>query len=123
LWKVKKVYYPPAICETASASSEAVSAPQETEAAQPEVAQLVLTSGKPTKGGELHGATGTPRGLNLEVSQEAAKSTVSAKVSDAKEPALLVQPLQAIPLADVSEGPEANPTQPPQEGAKAKLKK
>ena len=28
----------------------------------------------------------------------------------------MVQPLQAIPLADVSEGVEANPTQPPQEG-------
>ena len=48
--------------------------------------------------------------------QDAAKSTVSAQVSDAKEPALLVQPLQAIPLADVFEGLEANPAQPPQEG-------
>ena len=27
LWKAEKVYYPPAICETASASSKAVSAP------------------------------------------------------------------------------------------------
>ena len=38
LWKAEKVHYPPAIRETASASSEAVSAPQETEAAQPEAA-------------------------------------------------------------------------------------
>ena len=42
LWKAKKVYYPPAIRETASASSEAMSALQETEAAQPEAAQLIL---------------------------------------------------------------------------------
>ena len=83
LWKAEKVYYPPGICETASTNSEAVSAPQETEAAQTEVAQLVLTPDKPTKGGELHGATETPRGLNPEMPQEAAKSIVSAQVSDA----------------------------------------
>ena len=60
--------------------------------------------------------TETPEGLNLEVPQEAAKSTVSAQVSDAEEPTLLVQPLQTIPLADVSKGLEANPAQLPQEG-------
>ena len=108
LWKAEKVHYPPAIRETASASSEAVSAPQEAEAAQ-----FVLTPDEPTNGGELHGVTETPGGLNPEVPQEAAKSTVSAQVSDAEEPALLVQPLQAIPLADVSEGLEANLARPP----------
>ena len=94
LWKAKKVYYPPAIREIASASSEAVSVPQEVEAAQPEVPQSVLTPDEPTKGGELHGATGTPGDLNLEMPREAAKSTVSVQVSDAEEPALLVWPLQ-----------------------------
>ena len=49
------------------------------------------------------------------MSQEATKPTVSARISYAEEPALLVQPLQAIPPADVSEGIEANPTQPSQE--------
>ncbi|XP_050255930.1 uncharacterized protein LOC126701666 [Quercus robur] len=88
LWKAKSVFYPPAICVTAFASSKTVSAPQETEAAQ-----LVLTPDEPTKGGELHGATKTPGGPNLDVSQEAAKSTVSAQVSDTEEAALLVQPL------------------------------
>ena len=107
------MYYPLAIRETASANSEAVSAPQETGTAQLEGAQLVFTLDEPTKGGEFHGATGTPGGLNPEVSQEAAKSIVSAQVSDAEEPVLLAQPLQAIPLADVSEGPEANPARPP----------
>ena len=48
--------------------------------------------------------------------QETAKSTVSAQISSAEELALLVQPLQAIPFADVSEGIEANPAQPSQEG-------
>ena len=59
--------------------------------------------------------TEIPGGLNPEVPQEAAKSTISAQVSDVEEPALLVQLLQAISLADVSKGLEANPTQPPQE--------
>ena len=108
LWKAEKVYYPPAIRETAFASSEAVSAPQETEAAQ-----LVLTPDESTKGGELHGVTETPGGLNPEMPQEAAKSIVSAQISDVEKPALLVQPLQVIPLADVSKGLENNPTRPP----------
>ena len=116
LWKAEKVYYPPAIRETASASSEAVSAPQEIEAAQLEAAQLIVTPDESTKGGELYEATETPGGLNPEMPQEAAKSTVSAQISDAEEPALLVQPFQAIPFADVSEGLEANPAWPPQEG-------
>lgn len=51
LWKAEKVYYPPAIRETASASSEAVSAPQEAEAARPEAAQVVPIPNEPTKGG------------------------------------------------------------------------
>ena len=67
LWKAEKVYYPPAIRETASASSEAVSAPQETEAAQPETAHLILTPDELTKRGELHGATETPVSLNPEM--------------------------------------------------------
>ena len=115
MWKAEKVYYPPAIRETTSASSEAMSALQETEAAQPEAAQLVLTPDESTKGGELRGVTEAPGGLNPEMPQEAAKSTVSAQIFDAEEPALLVQPLRAIPLANVSEGLEANPARPPQE--------
>ena len=67
LWKAEKVYYPLAIRETASASSEAMSAPQETEATQPEAAQLILAPDESTKGGELHGATETPRDPNPEM--------------------------------------------------------
>ena len=70
-----------------------MSASQETEAAQPEAIQLVLSLNEPTKGGEFHGAPETPRGLNLDVSQEATKPTVSARISYAEEPALLVQSL------------------------------
>lgn len=60
--------------------------------------------------------TETPGGPNPEVPQEVAKSTISAQVSHAEEPALLVQPFQTIPLADVFKGLEANPARLPKEG-------
>ena len=44
--------------------------------------------------------------------QETAKSTVSAQISSAEEPALFVHSLQAILLTDVSKGTMANPAQP-----------
>ena len=78
MWKAEKVYYPPAIRETTSAHSEVVRAPQETETAQSKAAQLVPTPDEPTKGEELHEATGTPGDLNLEMPQEAIKFIVSA---------------------------------------------
>ena len=112
LRKVESVFYPPAIRETASASSETMSIPQEAEAAQSEAAQIIVIPNKSTEGGEPHEATEVPGGLNPEMPQEAAKSIVSAQISSAEEPAIFVQPLQAIPLADVPKGTEANPTQP-----------
>ena len=87
------MYYPPGIYETASANSEAVSAPQETEATQSEAAQLIVIPNESTKGEELHEAIEALGGLNPEMPQEAAKSTVSAQISDAEKPTLLVQPL------------------------------
>ena len=104
------MFYPLAICKTASASSETVSAPQETEATQ-----LIVIPNESIEGGEPHKETETSGGLNPEMPQETAKSTVSAQIFVVEELALLVQPLQVIPLADVSKGLEANPTRPPQE--------
>ena len=46
LWKAKSVFYPEAIRETASVSSEAVSIPQEAEAAQSEATQLIVIPGE-----------------------------------------------------------------------------
>ena len=44
------------------------------------------------------------------------KPTVSAQISGAEEPAIFVQPLQAIPLTDVPKSTETDPAQPSQEG-------
>ena len=48
LWKAESVFYPPAICETASASSEAMSITQEAKTAQSEAAQHIVIPGEST---------------------------------------------------------------------------
>ena len=123
LWKAEKVYYPPTIRETAPVNSETVSAPKEAEAARPEATLAVSTTNEPAEGGELLGVTETRGSSNLDAPQEAVGSIVSAKDSHAEEPPLLVQPIQTISSANVTQGPEANPTQLPKEWAKIKLKK
>ena len=116
LWKAESVFYLPAIRETASTSSETISLPQEAEVAQSEVAQIIVTSGKSTEGGEPHDATKAPGGLNPEMPKEAVESTVNAQISGAEEPAIFVQLLQAIPLTDVPKSIETDLAQPFQEG-------
>ena len=115
LWKAEKVYYPPAIRETAPANSETVSALEEVEVARPEAALAMSTPNEPAEGGELPGVTETPGSSNPEAPQEATRSIVSAQDSHAEEPPLLVQLLQTISLVNVSQGPEANPAQLPKE--------
>ena len=112
------MYYPPAIRETAPANSETVSALEEVEAAL-----AISTLNEPAEEGKLPGVAETRGSSNPEVPQEAAESIVSAQASHAKEPALLVQPLQTVPPGDVSKGPEVTLAQLPKEGVKIKLKK
>lgn len=72
LWKAKIIFYPPAIRETASASSEVASVPKEVEAAQSEATQPIVIPDELTEGGKTHKATETPGGLNHEIPQEVA---------------------------------------------------
>ena len=140
LWKAESIFYPPAIRETAPASSEAIRDPQEAEAAQSEAAQVIVPPGELTERGKPHDVMEAPGGLNPEMPQEVASSAVSAQISCAEKPAIFVQPLQAIPLTDVppgteadlakpsqegdvSQGSEVNPAQPSQDVAQTKLKK
>ena len=46
-----------------------------------------------------------------------AEPTVSAQIPGAEEPAILGQPLQAIPLAEVPKSTDTDPAQPSPEGA------
>ena len=116
LWKAESIYYPPAIRETASTNSKAVSTPEEAEAARPEAAQPIVIPDELTEGGETHKATKTPGGLDPKTPQEVATSSVSGQISGVEEPTLFVQPLQVIPFTDVSKGTEDNSAQPSQEG-------
>ena len=63
LWKMEKVYYPPAIRET---NSETASAPEEAEVAQPEAALTVSPTNEPAEGGELLKVTKTSGSSNPE---------------------------------------------------------
>ena len=67
LWKAEKVYYPPAIRETAPVNSEIVSAPEKAEVARPEAALAVSTPNEPAEGGEFLRVTETHGSSNPEV--------------------------------------------------------
>ncbi|XP_030923342.1 uncharacterized protein LOC115950255 [Quercus lobata] len=105
----ESIFYPPAIRETTSASSEATSDPHKAGAAQSKVAQIIVPPGESTEGREPYDATEAPRGLNPEMPKEGAEPTVNAQIYGAEEPAIFVQPLQAIPLTDVSKSVETDP--------------
>ena len=116
LWKADSIFYPPAIRETASTNSEAMSDQHEAGVAQSETAQIIVPPGESTEGGEPHDTTEALGGLNPEMPKEGAEPTVSAQISSAEEPAIFVQPLQAIPPTDVPKNIETDPAQPSQEG-------
>ena len=116
MWKAESIFCPPAIRETASASSEATSDPHEVGAAQSEVAQIIVLPGESTEGGKPHDATEAPGGLNPKMPNEGVEPTINAQISSAEEPAIFVQPLQAIPLTDIPKSIETDLTQPSQEG-------
>ena len=120
---MENVYYPPTIRETALSSSEARVVPEEAEAARLEVAVATTAPDEPAKESEPSGAAETSKSLNPEVPQKATKSTTKAQATHAEEPALLVEPLQAVPPGEGCKDLETTSTQLFKEGTKAKPKK
>ena len=123
LWKVENVYYPLAIREAAPFSSEVKDAPEEAEAASPGAVLAITVPEELARENEPSGATETSEGLNPDAPQKTVESTGDAQAPHAEEPALLVEPLQAIPLGEGSEDLEVASTQLSKEGAKTKPKK
>ena len=115
-WKAKSIFYPPAIREAAFASSEAVSDQHEAGVTQSEAAQISVPPGESLKGGELHDVIEAPESMDPEVPKENAEPMISTQIPDAEEPAILAQPLQAIPLAEVPKSIDTDPAQPSPEG-------
>ena len=67
LWKVENVYYPPAIRETASSSSDTRDVPKEAKAAGLKVDVATTAPDEPAKESEPFGAAETNEGLNPRV--------------------------------------------------------
>ena len=87
------MYYPSAIREDASSSSEAKDAPEQTEVAGPDVALAITSSKKPAEESGPSGAAKTDEGQNPDAPQETIGSTSDAPVSLTEGPVLLVKPL------------------------------
>ena len=120
---MENVYYPLAIRETAPSSFKARDVPEEAEAAGLEVAVATTAPDEPAKESKPSGAAETSESLNPEVPQKATKSTTKAQATHAEEPALLVEPLQAVPPGEGCKDLETTSTQLFKEGTKAKPKK
>ena len=116
LWNAESIFYPIAIREAASSIFEAVSDRHEGGVTQSEAAQVSVPPSELLKGGELHDVIEAPESMDPEVPKEDAEPTVSAQIPDAEEPAILAQPLQAIPLAEVPKSIDTDPAQPSPEG-------
>ena len=112
MWKAENIFYPTAIREAASTSSEAVSDQHEGGVTQSEAAQVSVPPGESLKRGELHDVKEAPESIDPEVPKEDAEPTVSAQIPDAEEPTILAQPLQAIPLTEVPKSTDTDPAQP-----------
>ena len=116
LWKVESIFYPTAIHKAASTRSKTVSDQHEGGVTQSEAVQVGASPGEPLRGGELYEAIEAPERMDPEVPKEDAEPMISAQIPDAEEPAILAQPLQAIPLAVVPKSTNTDPTQSSPEG-------
>ena len=112
-----------AIMETAPSSSEARDVPKEAEVAGLKVDVATTTPDELTKESEPFGAAETSEGLNLGAPQKVAESTAEAQATHVEEPALLVEPLQAVPPGEGYKDLETTSTQLSKEGIKVKPKK
>ena len=101
LRKAENIFYPTAIREAASTNSEVVSDQHERGVTQSEAVQVGASPSEALKGGELQDVTKAPERMDPEVPKEVAEPVVGAQMPNAEEPAILAQPLQAIPLAVV----------------------
>ena len=122
LWKVENVYYPPAIRETAPSSSKAEGVPEKAETVGTVVAVATTTPDELAKESKPLGAAKIGKGLSLKAPPRAAESMAEAQAPYAKEPTLLVEPLQAVPLGEGSKDLEITSAQLFENGDKTKSK-
>ena len=68
---------------------------------QSNTVQVGAFLGEPLKGGEIQDVIEASQRTDLEVPEEVAEPVVGTQMPNAKEPAILAQPLQVIPLVVV----------------------
>ena len=114
------MFYPPAIREDATPSSEVRDALKGIKVASPSAAQEIISPQVPAKG------SGPSRTARADESQdpagpkEAVWSVSGGPVSHTEGPVIAVEPLQSVPLAKGSKDPEVYPAQPSLEGIEDK---
>ena len=123
LGKVENVYYPPAIREAAPSNSEVRDALKEAKAIGPGVVLAITVPKEPAKESESSGAAETSKSLNPNAPQKTPESIGDAQAPHTEELALLVEPLQAVPLGEGSKVLKITFAQLSKEGAKTKPKK
>ena len=104
------VYYPLAIREATPSNSEVKDAPEEAEASGPGAVLAITVPEELARESEPSGATKTSKGLNPNAPQKTVESIGDAQAPHADEPALLVEPLQAIPFGEGSKDLEVTST-------------
>ena len=102
------MYYPPAIREDATPSSEVRDAPEEVEVASPGDALGITSPKELAKESDPFGAARTNEGQNPDAPPETVGSTSDASVSHAEGLVLIVEPLQSIPFGKGSKDLETS---------------
>ena len=114
------MFYPIAIREDATPSSEVRDAPEGVEVASPSVALEITSPQVPVKESGPFGMAGADEGQGPDAPKETTGSVSGDPVSHIEGLVIVVEPLQSVPLAEGSKDPEASPAQPSQERAKDK---
>ena len=122
LWKVERVYYPPAIREDAPSSSKARDTSRGIEAAGLDSALAITSSKDLAEESGPSGVVETNEGQNLDAPQETIGSIGDTPVSLAEGPVLLVEPLQSVPLGEGFKDLDTSPAQLFEAGAEARSK-
>ena len=120
LWKAECMFYPPAIREDATPSSEVRDAPEGIEVASPSAAQEIISPQVPIKRSGPFGTAGADESQDPAGPKEVAGPVSGGPVSHTEWPVIVAEPFQSVPLAKSSKDPEAFPAQPSLEGIKDK---
>ena len=106
------MFYPLAIREDATPSSEVRDAPEEVEVASLGAALVITSPEVPAKESGPFGAVGIDKGQNPDTPKETVGSVGDDPVSHIEGPVIVVESLQSVPLGKGSKDPEISPAQP-----------